>query len=53
MPPAPPFAPNEAPRMAEPGGSLASEAPKLTLNIDSLEEEMARLLGRPMEPPKA
>jgi hypothetical protein len=28
------------------------EAPKLNVNVDSLEEEMAKLLGRPVEPPK-
>ncbi len=55
-PPAPPAVPSEPERMPEPGKQPAvepaQEAPKLTLNIDSLEEEMAKLLGRPVEPPR-
>ena len=55
-PPALPAMPVEPERMPEPGKQpaveLAQEAPKLTLNIDSLEEEMAKLLGRPVEPPR-
>jgi hypothetical protein len=36
-----------------PGSVAAQDAAKLTLSITSLEEEMAKLLGRPLEPPKS
>ncbi|MDB5641931.1 MAG: hypothetical protein JWN07_1248 [Hyphomicrobiales bacterium] len=56
-PPAPPAAPNvpeRAPEVVkEPASEAPKEAPKLTLNIDSLEEEMAKLLGRPVDTPKS
>jgi hypothetical protein len=48
-PPAPPPMSQEAEQQPE----KPKEAPKLNVNIDSLEEEMAKLLGRPVEPPKS
>jgi flagellar protein FliO/FliZ len=55
-PPAPPVAAPEPDRAPEPAREPAREpprdAPKLSVNIDSLEEEMAKLLGRPSDAPK-
>jgi flagellar protein FliO/FliZ len=54
-PPAPPAAAEDAEPakdVKEQPAEQAKEPPKLTVNIDSLEEEMAKLLGRPVEPPK-
>jgi hypothetical protein len=52
-PPAPPVGAPETEHAPEPLKEAAKEPPKLTVNIDSLEEEMAKLLGRPVEPPKS
>lgn len=57
MPPTPPFPQQKTRRPPEmgksPGSVAAQDAAKLTLSITSLEEEMAKLLGRPVEPPKS
>ncbi len=53
-PPAPPVT-NEAEQVKDTRDQQPEkpkEALKLNVNIDSLEEEMAKLLGRPVEPPK-